>query len=269
MHNFFTRYKSFIGKAVFGLIIIILVLTIIIFLHKDGNDEQQNIDMKALSKVEFNVSNYQIDKSIPKDFIPIIVGVPKEDETEDEFLVGKAAKKLIDFDAEYPFEIKVNRSENFVVVYGIDKDGNYTIPYKTFICSTAKIPENTPIGIFSISDKYRWHLMVDGTYAQYAIRIDGQIMLHSVPYYSPENDDLETEEYNKLGKPASLGCVRMKVAAIKWIYENCKEGTAVSIYELTDEEPPIPIPKLKKLDPDDERSGWDPTDPLKGNPWKK
>ncbi len=66
--------------------------------------------------------------------------------------------------------------------------------------------------------------MVDNTYAQYAVRIQGQIMLHSVPYTSPESDALEYWEYNKLGNVASLGCVRFQVADIKWIYDNCPEG---------------------------------------------
>ena len=125
-------------------------------------------------------------------------------------------KKLINFKAEHPFYIKVNKKENFAIVYGIDKKGKYLVPYKAFVCSTGREDDFTPNGTFTVSEKYRWRLMVDNTYAQYAVRIQGQIMLHSVPYTSPESDALEYWEYNKLGNVASLGCVRFQVADIKW-----------------------------------------------------
>lgn len=109
--------------------------------------------------------------------------------------------------------------------------------------------------------------MVDNTYAQYAVRIQGQIMLHSVPYTSPESDALEYWEYNKLGNVASLGCVRFQVADIKWIYENCPEGTKVKIYSKANEEPVLPLPEMQKLNESDPRSSWDPSDPDENNPW--
>lgn len=265
------------------ILISIITLTIIFFsntkydnpakLNKNEETKKTSpINMDALRLVKYNISDYTIHKGVPKNFVPVYVQKAKskpKHQKKDKPSTKKDSKKLIDYTAKYPYEIRVNRSENFVVVYGIDKNGDYTIPYKAFICSTAKHVEDTPLGIFTISDKYRWHLMVDGTYAQYAMRISGEIMLHSVPYYSPNNNDLESKEYNKLGKPASLGCIRMRVSAIKWIYKNCKPGTTVNIYETTGEEPPITIPKLKKLNLEDECSGWDPTDPVKDNPWKK
>ena len=104
----------------------------------------------------------------------------------------KAAKRLLKKTAKYrkkykdrlPYMITVNRDENFVTVYTLDKNGECTIPYKTFWCSTGLNPEDTPLGTYSIYQRYDWRLMVDGTYAQYAVRIYGQIMLHSVPYTS-------------------------------------------------------------------------------------
>lgn len=178
-------------------------------------------------------------------------------------------KKLIDFDADFPYMIKVNRIQNWVMVYGIDKQGHYSIPYKIFLCSTGLNEGDTPLGTFSISDKYEWRLMVDGSYAQYATRINGPIMLHSVPYYSPNKYDLEVEEYTKLGEPASLGCIRMNVKSIKWIYDNCPKGTIVVVYDSAEEEPLLELPKMKKAKSTGPKAGWDPTDPDINNPWKK
>lgn len=180
----------------------------------------------------------------------------------------KNIESLIDFSAKHPYMIRVNRAENFVTVYGMDYEGKHTIPYKTFWCSTGLDPESTPLGQFKISERYDWRIMVDGSYAQYAVRIYGPIMLHSIPYTNGKHDALEYWEYNKLGKPASLGCVRLRVKDIKWIYDNCNDGTKVTIYSEPDEEPEITLPKIKKIKKSNKNKNWDPTDPAKGNPWK-
>ena len=52
-----------------------------------------------------------------------------------------------------------------------------------------------------------------------------------MPYYSAEKDQLETEEFNKLGTPASLGCVRLQIEDCKWIYDECPSGSPVVIYD--------------------------------------
>lgn len=180
----------------------------------------------------------------------------------------KNIESLIDFSAKHPYMIRVNRAENFVTVYGMDYEGKHTIPYKTFWCSTGLNPESTPLGQFKISERYDWRIMVDGSYAQYAVRIYGPIMLHSIPYTDGKHDALEYWEYNKLGKPASLGCVRLRVKDVKWIYDNCNDGTKVTIYSEPDEEPEIALPKIKKIKKSNKNKNWDPTDPAKGNPWK-
>lgn len=110
--------------------------------------------------------------------------------------------------------------------------------------------------------------MVDNTYAQYAIRIYGQIMLHSVPYQYATNDSLEYWEYNKLGTASSLGCIRFRVKDIKWIYDHCNEGTSVTIYSEKGEKSPIKVKKIKKIKESDPYKTWDPTDSNISNPWK-
>ena len=178
-------------------------------------------------------------------------------------------KKLINFKADYPFIIKVNLARQWVCVYGLDHEGHYSVPYKIFICSTGRYEGGTPKGAYSITDKYDWRLMVDNSYAQYAVRFNGPIMFHSVPYYSAHKDDLEVEEYNKLGTPASLGCVRMNVTSVKWIYDKCPVGTKVIVYSMKNEKAPLDLPVLKKAKSKGKLKGWDPTDPDENNPWLK
>lgn len=165
-----------------------------------------------------------------------------------------------------PYYLVVNRAQNLVIVYSRDDAGEYTVPCKAMVCSVG-LNGKTPTGTFLTSDKYVWRALVGGVYGQYATRITGSILFHSVPYYSRDKGDLEKEEYNKLGDDASLGCVRLCVADAKWIYDNCPSGTKVTIYDGYDAEP-LAKPSPIRIDPDDERSGWDPTDPDPENPWR-
>ena len=181
----------------------------------------------------------------------------------------KKIKKKINFKSSVPYKVKSNRVENFVMIYGIDIHGKYKIPYKCFICSSAKNIKNTLLGDYRLNDRYRWHQMVDGSYAQYAIRFYDKLMLHSVPYFKQSPDSLEVDEYNKLGHSASLGCIRMRVSDIKWIYKHCNYGTEIKIYDKKGEKPPIPYEEPQRLDKKDTKSSWDPTDPDKKNPWKE
>lgn len=165
----------------------------------------------------------------------------------------------------FPYEIAVNAAENIVVVYSMDEEGDYTVPEKTFICSTG---DDTPLGTFHTSDQYIWRPLFGNVYGQYATRITGHILFHSVPYLKQDKSTLKFEEYNKLGEVASDGCIRMTVEDAKWIYDNCPSGTAVNIYKSNDSHPFL-LPNALKIDYNDPRRNWDPTDPDVENPWRK
>lgn len=167
----------------------------------------------------------------------------------------------------YPYLVKVNRVLNCVTVYTKDSNGKFTVPYKSMACSTGKYINNTPLGTFKVSSRYTWRLMVDGTHSQYATRFYGGILFHSVPCYSPHKNQLEYEEFNKLGSPASLGCVRLNVQDAKWIYDNCPYGTTVIVYDDETSPGPLGKPSVIKIPENSPYRGWDPTDPDSSNPW--
>lgn len=175
------------------------------------------------------------------------------------------ATETPDVTAAFPYYIKINRMQNCITVYTPDENGEYTIPYKAMVCSTG-LYNATPSGTYQISTKYRWRELYGGVYGQYATRIHGAILFHSVPYYTKSNDNLCTDKYNKLGQQASMGCVRLTTEDAKWIADNCPSGTSVEIYD--DEDPgPLGKPEAVKIDADDVNRGWDPTDPDENNPW--
>lgn len=168
---------------------------------------------------------------------------------------------------EYPYYIRINRKQNCVTVYALDEEGVYTVPYKAMVCSTG-LYNATPLGTFQISDKYLWRELYGGVYGQYATRIHGGVLFHSVPYYKKAKNTLCTEKYNKLGQQASMGCVRLTTKDAKWIADNCPTGTTVEIYD--DDNPgPLGKPQAEKLDSGDPKKGWDPTDPDAENPWRE
>lgn len=164
----------------------------------------------------------------------------------------------------YPYYIRINRALNVVNIYTADEDGYYTVPFKAMVCSTG---DATPLGTYNTTAKYRWLSLYGGVYGQYATRIVGAILFHSVPYFTEDPSDLEYDEYNKLGTAASMGCVRLCVEDVLWIYNNCPIGTAVEFYDNYDSPGPLGKPTPLTIDTTDERRGWDPTDPDPNNPW--
>lgn len=154
--------------------------------------------------------------------------------------------------------LQVNKGTNVVTVYR--KDGTAE---RAFICSVGTA---TPLGTFYTPNKYRWHELDGPSYGQYCTRIVNGILFHSVWYY--RNGDYASQsyvQYNKLGSTASHGCVRLTVADAKWIYDNCPLGTEVRIIYGSSANDPLGKPASIKVP--NTGTGWDPTDPMSGNPY--
>lgn len=161
---------------------------------------------------------------------------------------------------EFPYYIKINRKMNTITIYEIDEAGEYSIPIKAMVCSTGG---GTPLGIYSSKKQYEMKALFKQVYGQYATVVVGNVLIHSVPSRRPTKDTLIPDYYNLLGVKASMGCIRLTVRDAKWIYDNCKLGTTIEIYD--DDEPgplgkPVPI-KVPS------NTTWDPTDPDPNNPW--
>ena len=169
--------------------------------------------------------------------------------------------KQLDLDGILPrqssYYIKVNRTACTVTVYAKDGNNGYIIPVKRFACSVGLPSTPTPTGTFYTSNKYRWHTLMGPSYGQYCTRIVGGVLFHSVAGYNMTSYNLKASDYNKLGSPASHGCVRLCVRDAKWIYDNCSSGTMVTIYDSSDPGP-LGKPATIKIPAS---QNWDPTDP--------
>lgn len=161
-----------------------------------------------------------------------------------------------------PYLVCVNRAMCTVTVYGMDTNGNYTIPVKAMACSVGREGHETITGRYKTQSRYEWCYMVDGTWGRYAIRISGGYMFHSIGYFNKSADSLEYDEFNKLGNPASLGCVRLCLSDIYWLYAYCPSGFPTVIYDDYEFAGPLGKPTPPTVDTSNEATrNWDPTDP--------
>ena len=71
-----------------------------------------------------------------------------------------------------------------------------------------------------------------------------------------------------MGESVARGCIRVSGEDAKWSYDNCPKGTPVTIYDRNDPEP-LAKPTPVRIDTNDTRRVWDPTDPDPSNTWKQ
>lgn len=246
------RLQVIISSVAFAVVLIVAGVICIILhdkkTHKVATSETTSTVTEENSTETETITSELIETEIPVDVEPETEEVPTEEVIDDTYY------------------ITVNRTQNIVIVYQQDDQGAYQ-PLKAMICSVG-LNGKTPVGEYRTSVKWRWAALNGSVYGQYVTRFKGPYLFHSVPYYNSECDQLESEEYNKLGEPASLGCVRLKAEDCKWIYDTIPAGTKVVVYDSEQPEP-LARPTAVKLDLTSPYKGWDPTDPDPKNPWVK
>lgn len=162
----------------------------------------------------------------------------------------------------YPYFIEVDKSKQVVTIYTIGEEGYYDLLVKQFICSTGHC-DKIENGMYTIGQKYRWKMMENESYVQYASRISGPYLFHSGCYYSQNPNKLKWRYYDRLGTNVSSGCIRLTVGDALWIYTNCPEGTPIHVFASGERDEAL----LEQLKPPERTGNWDPTDPDPKNPY--
>ncbi len=160
------------------------------------------------------------------------------------------------------WHIYVNTQSNVVTIY---KNG---AAVKSLICSAGRAETATPHGTFRLSGRARWGHLLNSA-GQYTNRIVGSVLFHSVPCARfGDAGSVYTADYDILGQNASHGCVRLNVEGAKYIYDNCPDGTPVTVM-ASSSTGPLGKPKNPKIGPcPSPFRDWDPTDRWSaGNPW--
>ena len=230
----------------------------------DNKDESRNTSSNSIAS-----------STVKDDRIDSTIEMPTNNSTISNSIVPENVKQAFlnagadeSYANTHPYCIAVNTALNEVIVYGRSSDGSFSNPVKLMVASCGKAESPTIIGTFKTVEKYDWRALNGGVFGQFATRIDGPYLFHTVPYLRQSPDSLETEEYNHLGEHRSLGCVRLAVDDCKWIYDNCPLGTIVTLYDDAFALEPLPKPTSIKIPLSGEKSSWDPTDPKIDNPWK-
>jgi hypothetical protein len=186
--------------------------------------------------------------------------------------------------------IELNRAACTVTIYLYDEEtGKYDIPVKSCPVSVGRDVSSTgsssslststsftPLGDYSICSngtavKYTLKPMYEPNgstvYSRWCTHVVGNIYFHSIAVGSDTHYGLSSYTYNKLGSPASAGCIRMMVADAKWIYDYVKTGTEVKILKGDSSHPgPFGKPKTIKTT---SSIHYDPTDPAVPDSRKK
>ena len=155
------------------------------------------------------------------------------------------------------YYIHDNRKQCKKTIFAKDGNKGFIIPVKSMSCSVGTKAHATPTGTFYTKSKARWAELMLKSYGQYCTRIFGSVLFHSIPGNFKSIYNVIPSVYNKLGSPASHGCIRLTVGDAKWIYDNCKLKTKVTINDKSDG-CKFNKPKTAKL-----KAGqnYDPTDP--------
>jgi len=151
----------------------------------------------------------------------------------DEAVPAHATPRPSPVPAPTKYTLMVDVANQIVRAYTYDANGEYTVLGREMICSTGTAKNPTPLGTTIMPKKRaRWgYFPTWDSHAQYLTRIDSANAFHSVLYYAADERTLSEQSFKDLGTPASHGCVRLYVSDAQWIYDNCQEGTIITVYE--------------------------------------
>lgn len=150
------------------------------------------------------------------------------------------------------YKIMVNKAKNFITIYTMDEEKNYTVVHKQFRCS---VNPSVSVQTTSISYKYTWVVFGRNLCGRYASKLSNGTYIHSTPYYNQDVYMVNKKAYNNLGNSAELGYIYLSVVDSKWIFENCGMDTVVEVYEDANETSPFAGVKLEPA-----TMPYDPTD---------
>jgi len=118
--------------------------------------------------------------------------------------------------------VKLDEERHRVDVYRGD------VLVRSMIASGGRPGHETPEGVFRIQNRgYHFFSQKYQEGAYYWVRIFGNYLFHSVPV--DIHGKVIEEEAEKLGCPASHGCVRLSFPDAQWFYETVPDGTLVVI----------------------------------------
>ncbi|MBE5958294.1 MAG: murein L,D-transpeptidase [Lachnospiraceae bacterium] len=168
-------------------------------------------------------------------------------------------------EAKFHYYIQVNLKKNVVIVYKQNKKKTKQEAVKVM---KASIGSKVKKGKYSLLESYEWRNTTSDIWNKYNFRYNGNGWIQSADYNDKYSWTLKASSYKKIGKSQSENKnIKLYAKDAAWIFNNCGTGTVVEVIKGKKEDVlPLEIEKSKALYA---KCGWDPTDPQKGNPYKK
>ncbi len=207
-----------------------LLMLVVLFVIIDINNSLGDSNLADAISIK-SEENPPIARSLGEDNIPANLPINPETDSPNVSDVKGQDKKSQDSavknGSNQPpsnYRIDVNITEQKTRVY----DNNKLI--KEWIVSTGK-NNSTPLGRFTIQNRGEWFFSdkyQQGAQWWVSFKEWGVYLFHSIPMDQEKN--IIADEAQKLGNPASHGCVRLNIDDAKWIYDNIPAGTPVYIH---------------------------------------
>ncbi len=144
-------------------------------------------------------------------------------------------KKAQGYSSETRYMVLVDKSRHLVNMYKGSK-GSWVNVKRNVLCTVGKKSTPTKSGTFKISKnvtKFGAYGTMDfvGATVFYTTRINAGNFFHSVLYKKgTKNPYTTTPKDARLGKSVSNSCIRLPLAAAKYIWDNMRRGTRVVVY---------------------------------------
>ncbi|WP_029452067.1 L,D-transpeptidase [Clostridium algidicarnis] len=189
---------------------------------------------KAILLIEDNLSLFKEDKEL-------LAKVKEYEDEKDKYLLLKEKEQVQAVFKKQKISEKQNINSfdiasgtNYLILVNIKEQKTYIYKgsknkwslTKEFLCSTGINGKETPKGTFTVQNKGDW--FYTDKYDQggkYWVGFKGNYLFHSLPFDKEQKNIVDTT----LGKPASHGCIRLKVEESKWIYDNVPIGSKVIV----------------------------------------
>lgn len=159
--------------------------------------------------------------------------------------------------------MSLNIKKKALIVYKASSNLSNRKVYKVMPCSVGKkVKKHT----YKTSSTYSW-IKTNNGWHQYNTQYARNAYIQSLPYKNQYANTLKRKEYKRLQSTVKKSSnIWLLASDAKWIKKHCSHKTVLEIIKgkKTDSLPgnPTKAPKLAKL------CGFDPTDPVKQNPYK-
>ena len=128
-----------------------------------------------------------------------------------------------------PYFVYVEKGSHTITIYAKDSHGKYTTAMRTYLTATGRTASLTPVGLFSVGGKEKWHRWGNNAYSPYCSKYYNGLFFHGPIYKKMNFGTLKEGSVSAIGTNASSGCMRTSSQAAYFIYAFCPSGTYVKI----------------------------------------